>query len=200
MKAKAVVGLVGGMGSGKSLVAAAFAEQGARIISADLFGHEALAQPDILARITQRWGDRVLDGTGQVDRRKMAGVVFASAVERTNLEMLVFPWIEGRIRQETTDAQNDSTAELIVLDAAIMLESGWHDVCDRIVYIHAPRAARLERLQKQRGWTVDEISKRETAQLPLSIKAAKAEAAIDNAGDESATRARVVELARLWQS
>ena len=195
---KPIIGLVGGMGSGKSLVAQAFASRGGLVITADAFGHEALEQPETLARIAERWKERVLDEHGNVDRRKMGAIVFASPVERANLEMLVFPWIEQRIRAEIAKAQNDPKVPFIVLDAAIMLEANWNNVCSKIVYVHAPRAVRLERLTTQRGWTVEEVANRETAQLPLAVKASRADVAVDNSGSVENTRNQVDALLRSW--
>ncbi len=195
---KPIIGLVGGMGSGKSRVAEAFARNGAVLVTADVFGHEALEQPEILARIAQRWGERVLDNQGNVDRKKMGSIVFASPVERANLELLVFPWIEGRIREEIERAQADPHTRFIVLDAAIMLEAGWNNVCDKIVYVHAPRAVRLERLRAHRGWTADDVANRESAQLPLSVKASRADVAVDNSGGVESADAQVATLLKKW--
>ena len=73
-----------------------------------------------------------------------------------------------RIHEEIGNAHTDPRVRLIVLDAAIMLEAGWNDVCDRLVYIDAPRDVRLERVAEQRGWTAKEVEARERAQLPLT--------------------------------
>jgi dephospho-CoA kinase len=195
---KPIVGLVGGMGSGKSRVAEAFARQGAAVVAGDPLGHEALERPEILERIAARWGERVLGEGGVVDRKKLGAIVFASPVERANLEHLVFPWIEARIREEIAKAQADPRVPFVVLDAAIMLEAGWNNVCDRIVYVHAPREERLARLTAQRGWNADEVARRETAQLPLSVKASRADAAVDNSGGPDAMQAQVDDLLRRW--
>ena len=195
---KPIVGLVGGMGSGKSRVAAAFAKHGGHLVAADLFGHEALAQPDVLPRIVQRWGDRVLDDKGAVDRKKLGAIVFASPVERANLELLVFPWIEMRIREEVAKAHADPKTPFVVLDAAIMLEAGWNNTCNRIVYVHAPRPLRLERLHAQRGYTADDVARRETVQAPLAVKASRADAAVDNSGSVEDTQKQVDAIVKQW--
>src|SRR5262249_9558219 len=91
---KITVGLIGGMGAGKSLVAEAFARRGARVISGDQLGHEALRQPPIKAQLVQRWGQEILDERGEVDRRRLGALVFADPAQRRALEALVFPWIE----------------------------------------------------------------------------------------------------------
>src|SRR5947209_13299897 len=137
---KPVIGLVGGIGSGKSAVAAAFARRGGVVIDADPIGHRALEDPEILGRVRELWGERVLDGAGEVDRKKLGAIVFASPVERAKLEHLVHDWIGERIREEIARVGADPAAAFVVLDAAVMLEAGWNKVCDRLVYVHAPRA------------------------------------------------------------
>jgi dephospho-CoA kinase len=179
---KLILGLVGGIGSGKSRVAEEFARHGAKVITADAFGHEALRQPDVIAQLARRWGPRVLDGRGQISRRAVAGIVFADATERLALEALVFPWIERRIGEEIAAAQADPGVSLVILDAAIMVETGWHRRCDRLVYVHAPRAQRLRRLAQQRNWSEKEVADRARAQLPLTEKVRRADFVVDNTG------------------
>src|SRR6266851_7951856 len=94
-----VVGLIGAIGSGKSAVAAAFARHGAEVVSGDVAGHEALRQPEIRKQVVQRWGRDVLDDKGEINRRKLAAIVFNEPAERRALEALVFPWIEQRLRE-----------------------------------------------------------------------------------------------------
>src|SRR5947209_5357287 len=129
------------MGSGKSRVADEFRRRGAPVISGDALGHEALRQPEIRNRLIERWGERVLNERGEVDRSKVAAIVFADPEELKALETLVHPWIGARVREEV--AATD--APLVVLDAAVLLEAGWQDACDTIVFVHAPRDVRLER-------------------------------------------------------
>src|SRR5258708_652860 len=87
-RGKPIVGLVGGIGSGKTQVAAALARAGARVISADELAHEALRQPDVRERIISRWGPHLLDEHGEVQRRRLAAIVFADSTERRALEAL----------------------------------------------------------------------------------------------------------------
>src|SRR5262245_3042424 len=105
MSRKPVVGLIGGMGSGKSRVADLFAARGARVISGDALGHEALRQPAIRSRVVERWGPGVLDERGAIDRRNLGRLVFADAGQRRELEALVFPWIERRLQEEIAAAR-----------------------------------------------------------------------------------------------
>jgi dephospho-CoA kinase len=198
MAHKPVIGLIGGIGSGKSRVAAEFARHGAAVISGDQLGHEALRQPDIRDRAIKRWGAGVLDAQGQIDRRALGRRVFADPGELQALEKIVFPWIERRIQEEIASARHDSAVRFIVLDAAVMLEARWNRFCDRIVYVHTPRETRLQRLAQQRGWTEKEVQARAEAQLPLTTKVTRADAAIDNAGSPDDLAGQVAQLLTAW--
>ncbi|MGE3808175.1 MAG: dephospho-CoA kinase [Gemmataceae bacterium] len=192
--AKPVIGLVGGIGSGKSLVAGAFARRGGRILSGDQYGHEALRQPVIKENVVARWGKDLLDEQGEVIRRKLGKIVFGKEEERKALEELVFPFIEKRIVEEIEAARRDDSVKVIVLDAAIMLETGWNKVCDWIVYVHGPRRERLKRLAEQRGWTAEEVEARESAQLPLTQKILQSDYVIDNSDTPEETARQVDDL------
>jgi dephospho-CoA kinase len=195
---KLVIGLIGGMGSGKSLAAAEFAKYGARIISGDKFGHEALRQPNIKESVVKRWGSEILDSTGEVDRRKLGTIVFADDRERKALEVLVFPWIERRIDEEIARARADPSVKLVVLDAAIMLEAGWAGSCDRLVFVDAPREQRLQRLTKERGWDAQDVDKREKSQWPLTEKQKRADWTLDNSGLPEQLARQVRDLLTHW--
>jgi dephospho-CoA kinase len=195
---KLVVGLIGGIGSGKSQVAAAFARHGARIIAGDQLAHAALRDPDVRARVAARWGQELLGDDGEIDRRRLAAIVFADPVELKALEAITHPWIRQRIRAEVEAARQDPQVPLIVLDAAIMLEAGWNDVCDRLIFIDAPRAVRLERLARQRGWTEKEVDARERAQLPLTAKVVRADHVLENSASLEHLNRQVDDLLHLW--
>jgi dephospho-CoA kinase len=194
---KPVIGLIGGIGSGKSLVAAEFVRHGAAVISGDQLGHEGLRQPEIRNRIVAHWGPTILDTQGQIDRRALASRVFARKEELHALEQLVFPWIERRIGEEIAIAQK-KPACCIVLDAAVMLEAGWNRFCDWIVYVHAPRELRLQRLAQERGWIEKEVQARSQAQMALADKVSRADAAIDNSGSPEELANQVAHLMAQW--
>lgn len=197
---KPVLGLVGGIGAGKSTVAAALVKHGGRIVAADPLGHEALEQPDIRERVIEVWGERDIQTTdGKIDRKKLGRIVFPSPVERSRLEHLVHPYIEARIREEVSKAQNDPAVKYVVLDAAIMLEAGWDGVVDKLIFVDAPHATRLARVQSQRGWTEQELANREAVQMPPERKKERADAVIDNGGTAEATSRQVEELVRRWE-
>jgi dephospho-CoA kinase len=200
MTRKPVLGLVGGIGAGKSTVATALVRHGGKVVAGDPLGHEALEQPDILARVADIWGDRgILTADGKVDRKKFGRIVFPSPVERSRLEHLVHPYIEQRIREEIEKAIADPATKFVILDAAVMLEAGWDGVCDKLVYVDAPRSVRLERVQRQRGWTDQDLANREAVQMPCEKKKERADVVVDNGGPPEATTAQVDELVRSWK-
>ena len=199
MSRKPVIGLLGGIGSGKSRVAAAFARHGARVIDADRIGHDALRDPDVIRQIIERWGAGLLDEKGEIARRSLGQIVFADDAERRALEAIVHPWIGRQAHGEITAAKNDSEVKFILLDAAIMLEAGWKGVCDKLIFVDTPRSLRLERVARQRGWTAEDVATREQAQMPLSAKKAHADYVLDNSGTLEHLERQVTDLLHNWE-
>jgi dephospho-CoA kinase len=195
---KPVVGLVGGIGSGKSQVAALLQEKGGRVIAGDDLGHEALRQPVIRDRVADRWDKGVLDDNGEINRRRLAAIVFADAGERRALEVIVHPWIKQRMRDLVEQAQADPKVRFVVVDAAILLEAGWNDLCDRLVFVDAPAEIRRQRIARQRGWTAAEVDAREQAQLPLTTKAVRADYTLHNAASLESLQRQVDDLLQVW--
>jgi dephospho-CoA kinase len=191
---KHVMGLIGGMGSGKSSVGALLKRRGGYLISADELGHEALRQAALIERVAARFGAGILDERGGVDRRRLGRIVFADPAELRALEEIVFPYIERRIREEIDKAESFPEARFVVLDAAIMLEAGWAKACDAMVFVHVPEAVREERLAQQRGWTSEEVQARQRAQLPVADKISRADYVLDNSGSAEETAQQIDDL------
>src|SRR5688500_10725851 len=118
---KTVLGIVGGIGSGKSLVAKLLSERGGWLVNADALGHEALRDPDIKRRVIARFGAHMLDEREEIVRKQLGKKVFADRRELRALEALVFPFIKQRILEEIARGKAEPTAKFIVLDAAVML-------------------------------------------------------------------------------
>lgn len=195
---KPVLGIVGGIGAGKSLVAAAMARRGGVVIDADKLGHTALEQADIKQKLVARWGERVLKPDGTANRRVLAGIVFDNPAERRALEDWVYPFIRKRAVEEIERAQANPEVRFVVLDAAVMLEAGWNTVCDRVVYVDAPRAVRLARLAARSGWTPTEVASREAAQMALDEKRTRADAVVVNDGSPEQLQVHVDRLLTEW--
>ena len=175
-----VVGLAGGVGSGKSTVAGIFIKQGARGIDADVIGHRTLDLPRVKAALLRDWGRGILRGA-RVDRAALARLAFRSRESIARLNRRVHPEILREIRRRIGSARG-----WVVLDAALLFETGADALCDVVVYVSAPRAVRARRL-RARGWAPGELRRRERFQLPLAYKKKKADYVIDNAGPTSRT-------------
>jgi dephospho-CoA kinase len=198
MQTPPVIGIIGGIGSGKSLVAGELVKRGGYLIAGDALGHEALRQADIKDKVLCRFGRDLVDETGEIQRRRLGRKVFADARERRALEDLVFPWIGRRMAEEITKARLDPTTRLIVVDAAVMMEAGWDKNCDRVIFVDAPRDMRLQRLQENRGWSAQEVLDRERSQLPVSDKRRRADAVIDNSQTPARAAEQVEMLLSQW--
>jgi dephospho-CoA kinase len=194
---KPILGLIGAIGAGKSTVAGVLAARGAAVINADAVGHDAIEQPGIRERVLERWPD-VLKPDGRIDRRKVAAIVFASSVDRKFLESQLFPYIRQKCEEAIHAAQQEPAARFIVLDAAVMLEAGWHGICDKLIYVDAPRELRIQRLAARSGWTADELTAREAAQLPSPEKKKHATSIITNAGSRVELEAAIDQLLATW--
>jgi dephospho-CoA kinase len=193
------IGIVGGIGSGKSVVARAMQSLGGYLIEADQLGHAALEQPHIQAQIVKRWGNSVLSDQGKADRKQIGRIVFGNAEELRALESYVFPYIEKRIHEEIALARSRSDVQFIILDAAILLETGWKRHCDKIVFVDTPRATRLQRLKDNRGWDEAEVERREKMQMPLDEKKLHADAILVNDGEAEKVIRQVQDTLVSWK-
>jgi dephospho-CoA kinase len=188
------IGLVGGIGSGKSAVASLWRESGCCVCESDRLAREALGDATIRAALVERWGPSVVGVDGALDRAAIARIVFADPAERRALEALTHPWIE-RTRRAMFAAAPESTPAFVI-DAPLLLEVGLDRECDAVVFVDAPRRDRLERVRVNRSWTEQELDRRENAQWPLDRKRAKATHIIANDADLATLRERAAETLR----
>jgi len=197
-----VIGLTGGIASGKSFVATCFAELGSEIVDADLIGHKVLNLPETVKRIREAFGVQVIVD-GQVDRRALATIVFpkdsdAPSKELKLLESITHPEIGKWMRIRFLEIESSSSAQAVVLDAPVMFKAQWDRFCDRIVFVHADLKIRQQRVTL-RGWPVGELQRRERQQLSLEQKRKFASDEIDNSGSADQTREQVRSLWKTWQ-
>jgi dephospho-CoA kinase len=196
---KPVIGLIGAIGAGKSTAAKCFVARRGQVIDADALGHEALRQPEIVESLVNRWGEQIRKPDGTLDRREIARIVFADPEQRNALEVTVFPYIGERTRQLIETAQANHDAEFVVLDAAVLLEAGWGDWVDKIVYVDAPRELRVARLAARSGWSERDLASRETAQLSAEMKKTRADAVVINEADVVRLQEQIDALLAKWR-
>jgi len=189
-----VIGMVGGVGSGKSTVARLFAECGAAVVDADRIAHEVLKRPTVKNEVARRWGREVFRPDGEVDRAALGRAVFAEPNGAETLNALVHPLIRVEMEREMRAARAAQAARLIVVDAPLLLEAGREDWCDALVFVDAPRAVRAERVHIRHGWPAAELDRREARQLDVEAKRARCAYTIDNSGSEEQTAAQVRRL------
>ncbi len=189
-----VLGLSGGIGAGKSEAARALGELGFLIVDSDKDAKEALDRPGVREELMRWWGTRVIGADGRVDRGAVAKIVFSDAAERTRLEGLVHPLIRSG-RKELVERASREGLPGVVIDAPLLFEAGSDSECDAVIFIDAPREARLERVQRTRGWDEAELTRREAAQLPLKEKRERSDEVVCNDSTQAVFRARVRESA-----
>ena len=193
-----VVGLIGGIGAGKSTAGRCLAARGGVVIDCDQLGHDALETPAVMRQLVARWGDGVRNPDGTANRRAIAGLVFDAPPERAWLEGVVFPVIGRMADARIADANRNQAARFVVLDAAVLLEAGWKGRCDRILYIDAPRDLREQRVFARSHWTPADLTAREAAQWDADAKKSHADAVIANDGTEAALQAKVDHVLKDW--
>ena len=195
-----IIGILGGVASGKSLVAEQFRNLGAKVLDADQVGHEVLRESEVIQAARERWGDAVIAEDGHINRSKVAKIVFAppptGPEELAFLEQLTHPRIGSRLQREIARARQSRDVDVVILDAPVMLKADWDKFCDHIIFIEVPRNLRLERA-RERGWSDASFAARESAQESLETKRAAADQTIDNSGSIDSTRQQVESF---WRS
>ena len=189
-----LVGLTGGIGSGKSTVARMLEKRGAVVFDADLLAREAV-EPGTPghAAVIERFGADVLAPGGELDREALASIVFADPSARRDLEGIVHPEVR-RLFAEGAEAYRD-TDVVVVFSAPLLVETGMHTAFEILVVVSATVATQIERLMRQRGMSESSIRARIEAQAPLEDKAAVADFLVDNEGTLDELESQVD---RLW--
>ena len=191
-KNKPVIGIIGGIASGKSAVAAEFGRLGCAVVDADAIARQALETPAIREAVVGRFGPGVLTGTGRIDRRTLAEIVFGDVAKLEALNAIVHPFVLQRAEELIARHRRDPGVKAVVLDMPLLVEVGWADRCDRIVFVRCDRAARMERARQGRSMDERTVENRENFQISLDTKAALADNTIDNNSDFSALVRQVV--------
>jgi dephospho-CoA kinase len=189
-----LVGLTGGIATGKSTVATTLRRLGAEVIDADQLARDVVAPGEpALAEIVREFGD-VLLPDGCLDRKKLGGIVFNDAGRRARLEAITHPAIRARFLARLQALQEEGFEGLVFFDAPVMIESGNYRNMDRLVVVFTDETTQRARLMARDGMAAAEAGQRMATQMPVVDKAKLADYVIDNCGDRAATEARTREV------
>jgi dephospho-CoA kinase len=187
-----LVGLTGGIATGKSTVSRMFQDRGCVLIDADVLAREVVEPGEpALAAIAAEFGPGVLQADGALDRKKLGAVVFADPARRKRLEAITHPAIRARFARRLQHLMEAGFAGVVIFDAPVMIESGNYKTMDRLVVVATDEATQLARLMARDGIGGDEAGRKMASQMPVAEKAKLADYVIENSGDRAATEAQV---------
>jgi len=195
MKRFLLVGLTGGIATGKSTVSAMFSHLGAKIVDADLLAREVVMPGQAaLAEIVREFGPEVLAPDGSLDRKRIGAIVFGDAQKRKRLEEITHPAIRIRQQRILSVYEEEAFEGIVIWDAALLIESSGAKGMDRIVVVITDPDTELTRLMARDGFSEEEARRRIASQMPLAEKVKVADYVIDNSGPRSETERLVKEV------
>lgn len=194
-----VIGLTGGIASGKSLVADALREQGLPVIDADVISREVVEPGEpALEQIIEHFGPEILQFDGTLDRKKLGSVIFNDTEKRQVLNQIIHPAVRQRMMTKRDDIVREGN-EHVVLDIPLLLENNLNFLVDRVVVVYVNEATQKQRLVERDGRGEEDAAARIKSQMPLEEKRDLADAVIDNSGTEKETITQVNELLHQWK-
>lgn len=191
---KPIIGVLGGIGSGKSAVAAEFARLGCAVIDADKIAHNLLKRKELRNKVVARFGREILDSKGKISRRKLAKLVFADARKIKAINKLIHPLVLKQVTALIKKANRQSRVEAIVLDMPLLMEVGWAKRCDKLIFVKCRQKIRAKRNQKKGIFSIDKLKNREKYQISLDKKKGIADNTIDNNSGLSVLARQVTDI------
>jgi dephospho-CoA kinase len=189
-----VIGLTGSIGTGKSEAARKLEALGASIISADQVGHEAYTpNTEAWEQVVAAFGDGILQEDGEIDRRKLGGIVFSDPGKLEQLNQIMHPRM-ARMVANKIEALRIEGVDVVVVEAALLFEAGWDSLVEEVWATDSPEQMVIERLKNRNGLSEDEARKRISSQMDRSERLGKADFVIDNSGDVAGLESAVREL------
>lgn len=182
IKNKPIIGILGGIASGKSSVGKAFSQLGCEIINADAIAHELLDEETVREKIVALFGGEILDSTGNIDRKILAGIVFFDSNKLSLLNEILHPLVLERVESMIEQNNRREQIKAIVLDMPLLVEVGWAERCDKLIYVDCSLKNRLERAKKA-GLDENQLKIREKFQISLDIKRNLADNTVENNSD-----------------
>ena len=191
---KPIIGILGGICSGKSTVAVEFAKLGCKVIDADKIAHELLDERSVKEQVVAVFGEVVLDSTGRIDRKKLADIAFSARQRWAQLNSIIHPVVLARTEKLINRYNQAPLVKAIVLDMPLLAEVGWLKRCDETIFIDCEQKIRLERARKKCYFKENELEIREKFQISLDRKAELADNTIDNNSGFSALVSQVTAI------
>ena len=190
-----LVGITGGMGSGKTLAASIFHECGAHILDADAICRKLVevGQP-ALKEISERFGKNIINEFGKLDRKKLAQVIFGDLKKKKELENILHPRVFEFEKLEYKNICQRDPKALVIIDAALLIESGNYMKMDKVIVVNTDRKTQIERVMGRTGWNRDEVVARIDNQMPIKEKIKYADFILDNFSDKISLRKKVKDL------
>lgn len=179
-----VIGIVGGIGAGKSEVGRILQRLGCVVSDSDVGARAALEEDEVRRTLIGWWGPGVYDAAGRADRAAIGRIVFADASQRTRLEGVIHPRLKVG-REAMKAAAEAGGARAFIIDAPLLFEAGLEAECDAVIFVDSPAEQRLARVGATRGWDEAEWRRRESAQLTLEEKRRRSGYAVANSTDRT---------------
>ena len=191
------IGLTGGIGSGKSVVADLLRRQGASIIDADRLGHEAYTpNSEAWRQVVAAFGEDILTADGEINRRKLGAIVFGDPAQLERLNAIMHPLMARMVEQRKSQLASEGVT-VAVVEAAVLFEAGWDILVDEVWTTHSPADVVVERLQQRNGLSDEEARKRINSQMSNAERIGRSDVVVENASDLD-TLERDVKA--LWQT
>ena len=190
---KPIIGIIGGIGSGKSTVAAEFAKLGCKVINADKIAHVLLKRKTVKEKVVAAFGRGVLDSKGEINRSKLGSIVFADSDKLSILNGIIHPLVMQRAEELIELYKRQNQVKAIVLDMPLLVEIGWAKRCKRLIFVDCGQKIREERAKKL-GFGKNQLKIRENFQISLDNKVSLADNMIENNSDFSALVRQVADI------
>lgn len=195
-----VIGLTGGIASGKTVASGMLGDLGATVIDADSIGHQAFRRDTEAWRlVVEEFGREILGHEGEIDRGRLADIVFNDSKRLERLNAIMHPRIREMVEQRI-DALRAAGADVVVVEAALLIEAGWTDLVDQVWVVGASEEDVVDRLRAQKGFTEEQAMARIAAQMTASQRSGYADVTIENSSDQDGLRRRVEDLWRELRS
>lgn len=191
-----IIGITGGVGSGKSAVLDILEQDyQSFVVQADLVAHELMLPGNVsYKKIVNFFGEGILNEDRTINRKRLGEIVFSNQEKREILNSFVHPEVKNKIKEWIRDAEKKRIYDFFIIEAALLLEDHYEEICDEIWYIYAKKEIRKERLKKSRGYSEEKIQNMMNSQLPEDVFRSRCNRTIDNSGGIQDTKEQIKKI------